>query len=224
MIFHSCFVESQDPSPWGILWILSDSGLCPLKIAGRWFFLHFHVSCFSKCLAALTVDAGVSAIAHMLYSCSAKVYTCAQWACANSIWQQHDHRVFTSPQCCETTGALSQHNLEPPNFLWQPPAGSRSHAFSKWRPVGFGSSSSLCPVIHFMDLCTHICCFAVTKMLWCTALRGIWAISGWGRYWWDHTAAYSVHPSLPLCCKAGRNNRSLPPSFNSLVMCLKPIW
>lgn len=94
--FHSCFVESQGPSPSGVLWILSDYGLCPLKIAGRWFFLHFHVSCFSRCLAALTVNAGVPAIAHVLYSCSAKVCTCAQWACANSIWQQHAHSIFTS--------------------------------------------------------------------------------------------------------------------------------
>lgn len=46
--------------------------LCSVTLDRIWLFLHFPVSHFSRCLAALKADAGPSAVALMLHSCSAR--------------------------------------------------------------------------------------------------------------------------------------------------------
>lgn len=72
--FHSCLIEFQVPEgSWESFQI--PSGLCHLKIDKGWLFLYFPISCFSRCLAVLKADAGPSAVALMLYSCSAEVCT-----------------------------------------------------------------------------------------------------------------------------------------------------
>lgn len=125
--------------------------------------------------------------------------------------------VAHAHQLCETTEALSQDCSGPPNSLWQPPAGSLSHTFSNRRQIAFGPSSSACLLTHFRDFCAH----TITAMLWCTALGGICAISGWGRYRWYHTpAGWLTQPCkrLPPCCKAHRIKCSLVLSLCSLVL------
>lgn len=209
--FHSCLVESQGPSPWRVLRILSDSRLCLLKIAGRWLFLYFHFSCFSRCLAALIVDAWISVIARMLYTCSAKVHVRAQWARANSL---------------DTTAVCSLRMHVSCVKPQRPRAG-----IAQGLPIPSDSLQQdllamLFPIKGKLPL-DHACFFIHFRDLWCTASRGMWAISGWGRYWWYHTAAgwlTQPHQRLPPCCKAGRSKRSLAPSLSSLLLRLKPIF
>lgn len=130
--------------------------------------------------------------------------------CASSVL------ITYARQLCETTEALSQHCSGPPvpsDSLQQDLLATLFLIEGKSRldPV-----VPACLSIRFRDSCTRTSSFAVTAMLWCTAPRGVWAVSSWGRYWWYHTASgWLTQPCqrLPPCCKCGRSKQALLSSF-----------